>query len=68
MNSVNSGETLLKIRQYQNIHDQPISYKRVALAPGKSKNLSWDSVKIIEKGTHTINIGDMKPMKVNVKY
>ncbi len=67
INTANSGVALLKSRQHLHIDDQPVSYKRVALAPGESKKLSWASMKINEKGSYTIKIGDMEAVNIEVK-
>lgn len=67
MNAASTGEALLKSRQYLFIDGRPADYKRVALAPGESKNLALSSIKIIKKGTHSIKIGDMKPVNLLVK-
>jgi hypothetical protein len=46
------------------IDDLPDSYKRIALAPGEGRRLLGSSIKITEQGTHTIKIGDVKPIHV----
>ena len=66
-NSAEKGKGLLKSRQYLLIDGEPVSYKRVALAPGEEKQLQWTEIIIDTKGTHKIQVGNMEPVEIIVK-
>jgi exo-1,4-beta-D-glucosaminidase len=66
-NSAKQGSALLKSRQYLFVDGKPVSYRRVALAPGEEKQLTWNSLKIDSAGSHEIKVGNMKPVRIIVK-
>ncbi len=66
-NSAKKGTALLKSRQYLFIDGEPVSYRRVALAPGEEKQLTWTSLKINSPGSHEIKVGNMKAVRLMVK-
>jgi len=66
-NNARAGKALLKSQQMLTIDGAPVSYKRVALAPGEEKQLIWTSLSIHKKGTHKLQVGQSKPIEIVVR-
>jgi exo-1,4-beta-D-glucosaminidase len=65
-NSAESGDALLKSRQYLLVDGVKQGFKRIALSPGEEKQLVWFDVIINSPGKHTIQIGDSKKIEIKV--
>ena len=65
-NSAESGEALLKSRQYLLVDGVKSGFKRIALGPGEVKQLVWSGVKIKEPGNITIQVGNSNKIEIKV--